>query len=49
MTAGGVSILGPEQTHLTHIVRMEALPVAPGGPNARSAVPATGNVLTAYP
>ena len=30
-------------------MRIEALPVAFSGPNARSVVPATGNVLTAYP
>lgn len=30
-------------------MHIEALPVAFGGPNSRSIVPATGNILTAYP
>lgn len=30
-------------------MRIEALPVEFEGPNSRSIVPATGNVLTAYP
>lgn len=30
-------------------MRIEALPVAFGGPSSRSIVPATGNVLTSYP